>query len=142
MKKLILLITVLALLSACVPERPGPIEGTPVDIVKMYYNAWANKDYKTMYSLVSEGWKVMEPTARSEARFANNVGKFYLEAKGIRLVFASEQANTGSQSEVSAAIEVETRDGQFLLTNQTMTLRLKNNGWKLIHPYGEYTDLS
>ncbi|MEM2915990.1 MAG: hypothetical protein QXT19_01370 [Candidatus Woesearchaeota archaeon] len=143
MKKIIAVLLLLALLAACAPREPTPfVEGTPVEIVQKYYAAWGAKDYKTMYTLVSDGWKAVEPTAHTEESFAKYLNGFYKSAKSIRLVFASEQSNTGSQSTVSAAVEVETLDGRFLLSNQTLTLRLKDNGWKLISPYGEFTDLS
>jgi hypothetical protein len=95
-----------------------------------------------MYTLVSDGWKALEPTARTEQSFSRHIDGFFDKANGIRLVFASEQSNTGSEATVSVALEVETFDGRFLMSNQTLTLRLKDNGWKLIHPYGEYKDLS
>ncbi|MEM4240015.1 MAG: hypothetical protein QXM31_00725 [Candidatus Woesearchaeota archaeon] len=143
MKKIILFFLLALLLAACRAREQTPfVAGTPVEIVQKYYAAWGAKDYKTMYTLVSDGWKALEPTAHTELRFANHLGGFYKSAKAIRLVFASEQSNTGSQSVVSAALEVETMDGRFVLANQTVVLRLKDNGWKLIHPYGEFTDLS
>lgn len=142
--KRILALLFLTLLTSCMPaEQPTPfVEGTPVEIVQKYYGAWAEKDYRTMYALVSDGWKALEPTARTEKSFSSNMAGFFKTVNGIRLVFASEQSNTGSEATVSVALEVETLDGRFLTNNQTLTLRLKNNGWKLIHPYGEYKDLS
>lgn len=134
----------LVLLAACAPpDTPGPyVEGTPVEIVQKYYDAWAKREYRTMYNVVSDGWKALEPTARTFRDFASHQKGFFDHAKGIRLVFASEQYNTGSEAGVSVALEVATYDGRFLTTNQTVVLRLKDNGWKLIHPYGEFTDLS
>lgn len=144
MKRITVLLLFLALLASCAPaEQPTPfIEGTPVEITQKYYAAWADKNYRTMYALVSDGWKALEPTARTQKSFSNHMDGFFENANGIRLVFASEQSNTGSESTVSVALEVETLDGRFLMSNQTLTLRLKDNGWKLIRPYGEYTDLS
>lgn len=144
MKRIVALLLFLALLASCVPaEQPTPfIEGTPVEIVQKYYGAWAEKDYRTMYALVSDGWKSLEPTARTQKAFSNHMDGFFETVNGIRLVFASEQGNTGSESTVSVALEVETLDSRFLMNNQTLTLRLKDNGWKLIRPYGEYADLS
>ncbi len=140
MKRVGLIIAVLALLVACAPQPR--VEGTPVEIVQRYYAAWAQQDYRQMYALVSDGWKVLEPTAHTEKDFAAYVDGFYTKAKGIRLTFASEQSNTGNEATISVALEVETLDGTFLNTNQSLTLRLKDTGWKLIHPYGEYKDLS
>jgi hypothetical protein len=145
MKRFVSLLLVLALLAGCAPAEPQPtpfVEGTPVEIVQKYYGAWAEKDYRLMYTLVSDGWKALEPTARTEQSFSRHIDGFFDKANGIRLVFASEQSNTGSEATVSVALEVETFDGRFLMSNQTLTLRLKDNGWKLIHPYGEYKDLS
>ncbi len=143
MKRIIAVLFLLALLAACAPSEPTPfVEGTPVEIVQKYYSAWGDRDYKTMYSLVSDGWKALEPTGHTEKSFATYVSGFYRKANSIRLVFASEQSNTGSQAAVSAAVEVETYEGKFALANQTLTLRLKDNGWKLTSPYGEFADLS
>ena len=143
MKRVLLLLAVLVLVS-CVPEEPQTsfVEGSPAEIVEIYYDAWAARDYKTMYSLVSDGWKVLEPTAHTEEDFAAYLVGFYNKAESIRLTFASEQHNTGAEAVVSIAIETELKDGRFVNSNQDLTLRLKKNGWKLIHPYGEYSDLS
>jgi len=143
MRQLLVFVFLLLLVSCAPVQQPTPlVEGAPTEIVEKYYAAWAQKDYRTMYSLVSDGWKALEPTAKTEKSFARFFEGFYDKAKSIRLAFASEQSNTGSEAVVSAAVEVEAFDGRFLLSNQTITLRLKDNGWKLIHPYGEYTDLS
>lgn len=138
------MIALLVLLVSCTPApEPTPrVEGTPVDIVKMYYAGWSNQDYEAMYALVSDGWKELEPTARTLGRFERHMSGFFAKAEGIRSTFVSEQSNTGSEAVVSVAIEVETFDGRFLNTNQTLALKLKDNGWKLINPYGEYTDVS
>lgn len=140
MKKFIVLLLLLAVLAGCGPQQSLRVEGTPRDIVEKYYGAWSQKDYETMYGLVSDGWKRLEPTARSEGEFARFLDGFYNNAKGIRLAFASEQSNTGSEAVVSMALEVELNDGRFVTNNQTLTLRLKDKGWKLIHPYGDYVD--
>lgn len=139
---LLIVLVFLLVLFGCVPARSPRVEGSPVEIVQKYYDAWARKDYKTMYDLVSDGWKALEPTAHTYSDFANYMSGFYKSAKGIRLVFASEQSNTGGESVVSVALEVQTLDDQYITNSQTLTLRLKDNGWKLIHPYGEYKDLS
>ncbi len=143
MKRLLVILLVILLVGCAPVQEPTPrVEGTPKEIVQNYYAAWAQKDYTTMYALVSDGWKALEPTAHQEKDFAKYVSGFYDYARGARLVFASEQSNTGSEATVSVALEVEALDGRFLTNNQTLTLRLKDNGWKLIHPYGEYKDLS
>jgi hypothetical protein len=144
MKRVFVLVAVLALLAACVPKPPlSPyVAGTPVEIVKLYYSSWAKKDYHTMYNLVSDGWKALEPTASSERRFASYMGGFYTHATSIRLVFASEQSNDGREAVVSVALEVGMPNGKFANTNQTLTLRSKPAGWKLVHPYGEHKDTS
>lgn len=143
MKHILLCILLLAMLAACAPVQvaPGPkVEGAPVDIVKMYYAAWDGKDYAKMYGLVSDGWKALEPTAHTERDFARYMGDFWKKADGIRATFASEQANDGKEALVSVALEVATLDGRFINTNQTLTLKLRENGWKLVHPYGEHKD--
>ena len=143
MKRLFAFIAMLLMVGCSAPPEPSPfVAGTPVEILEDYYAAWAIKDYKTMYFLVSDGWKALESTAHTEEDFAEFLDGFYDNAKGLRLTFASEQYNTGSEATVSFALEVELYDGSFLNNDQTLTLRLKKNGWKLIHPYGDYADLS
>jgi hypothetical protein len=143
MKRALFLLLVLSLAS-CAPAREVTpfVEGTPVEITQKYFNAWAERDYGAMYDLVSDGWKALEPTAHTKKDFSKFVSGFYDHAAGLRLVFASEQSNTGSEATVSVALEVQLKDGRFATNNQTLTLRLKDNGWKLIHPYGEFKDLS
>ena len=136
-----LLVSLLFLASCAPAQLPTPrVEGTPVEIVKMYYAGWSNQDYAVMYDLVSDGWKDLEPTARTLGTFERHMQGFFSKAKGIRTTFVSEQSNTGTEAVVSVALEVETLDDRFLNTNQTLTLKLKDNGWKLIQPYGEYKD--
>ncbi len=140
MKRIVLLVLFVALLIGC--TKPVRLDGPPIEIVKLYYDSWSAKDYKTMYAVVSDGWKVLEPTAHNYEDFSKHLGNFYGNAKGLRVVFVSEQSNTGSESTVSAALEVELLNGRFIMTNQTVTLRLKDKYWKLINPYGEYRDIS
>ena len=143
MKQLLACIALIVLLTACAPVQitPGPkVEGKPVDIVKMYYAAWGSKDYAKMYGLVSDGWKALEPTAHTEQDFAANMAGFWKKADGIRATFASEQSNDGKEAVVSVALEITTLDGRYINTNQTLTLAMKGNGWKLVHPYGEHKD--
>lgn len=144
--KRLLVLAFLVMLAACVPQERAPespfVEGTPVEIIEKYYNSWAVRDYATMYSLVSDGWKVLEPTARTQRDFANHLNGFFEQAKGITIAEAVEQSNSGNEAVVLVTLEVESLDGKIVVDEQTLTLRLKQNGWKLIHPYGEYADLS
>ena len=145
MNKAVVCVLLLAVLAACSPAQiaPGPtVAGTPVDIVKMYYAAWGNKDYAKMYGLVSDDWKAVEPTARTQHGFTNYMASFFSKFDGIRAPFASEQSNDGTLAHVSVAVEIRMLDGKYVTTNQTVSLALKQNGWKLVQPYGDQKDNS
>ena len=146
MNKILACTALLVLLAACMPQERAPeapfVEGTPVEIIEKYYNSWSVRDYATMYSLVSDGWKVLEPTARTQRDFAEFLDGAFDITKGIKIVSAVEMSNSGNEAIVAISLETELMDGRIAVSEQTLTLRLKENGWKLIHPYGDFADLS
>src|SRR3990167_1946324 len=57
---------------------------TPEQVVILYFQAWNDEQYDVMYSLLSDGFKQIEPTAKTFADFKANMEKFYDTALGVR----------------------------------------------------------
>ena len=66
--KSIKFIAILIILMAC---SPGPDNFQPESVVETYYNSLNNKDYSTMYSLISDGFKRIDPFAKDLDTFEN-----------------------------------------------------------------------
>ncbi len=63
---------------------------TPEQVVSLYFQAWNDKKYNVMYSLISDGFKNIEPTAKSFNDFESNMEKFYDTALGVSIIEAKE----------------------------------------------------
>lgn len=117
---------------------------SPEEVVKQYFNAWANKNYPDMYAAISDGFKKIEPTAKDLRAF-----KSYVQSQGIEsanIVSIKEKSNDGSTSIVDYSVEFSLSNGKKTKFNGTFTLKYREGdiipGWKLIHPYGENIDIS
>ena len=115
---------------------------TPEQVVVLYFQSWNDEQYDIMYSLVSDGFKQIEPTAKTFEEFKANMEKFYDTALGIRLIEAKETYNTGQEAGIDYKIEITNKDDTKKEFSSTYTLKKRANGWKLIHPYGENIDTS
>ena len=113
---------------------------TPEQVVILYFQSWNDEQYDKMYSLISEGFKQIEPTAKTIEDFKANMEKFYDTANSIRLLDAKEEYGNDSEAGVSYKIEIENKDGTKKEFSSTYTLKKRINGWKLIHPYGKNID--
>lgn len=113
---------------------------TPEEVVILYFQAWNDEQYDVMYSLISEGFKQIEPTAKIFADFKSNMEKFYDTALSIRVLEAKESYRTDEEAGVDYKIEITRKDGTKREFNSVYTIKKKTNGWKLIHPYGENID--
>ena len=49
----------------------------PEHVVILYFQAWNDERYDVMYSLISDGFKQIEPTAKTFQNFKSYMGKFY-----------------------------------------------------------------
>ena len=116
----------------------------PEEVVRQYFTSWNNKDYPNMYATISDGFKRIEPTAKTLQDFKNYVKAQSIE--GVSITSVDEASNDG----ITATVDYRV---QFMLSDETTTpykgtFTLKNRqgdvirGWKLIHPYGENIDRS
>ena len=113
---------------------------TPEQIVILYFQAWNNKQYDAMYSLISEGFKQIEPTAKTFEDFKQNMEKFYDTALRVKIVEAKESYKTEKEAGVDYKIEITNKDGTKKEFSSVYTLKKRADGWKLIHPYGNKID--
>ena len=113
---------------------------TPEQVVSLYFQAWNDEKYEIMYSLISDGFKKIEPTAKTFEDFKANMEKFYDTANNIRLLDPKEEYQNDREAGVSYKIEIENKDGTKKDFSSTYTLKKRTNGWKLIHPYGKNID--
>ena len=93
-----------------------------------------------MYSLVSDGFKKIEPTAKTFEDFKSYMAKFYDTSLGVRVIEAKESYKNDKEAGVDYKIEITNKDGTKKEFSNTYTLKKKTNGWKLIHPYGQNID--
>ncbi|MDP3766311.1 MAG: NTF2-like N-terminal transpeptidase domain-containing protein [Nanoarchaeota archaeon] len=115
---------------------------TPEQVVILYFQAWNDEQYDVMYSLISDGFKQIEPTAKTFDYFKSNMEKFYDTALGVSVLEAKESYKTDNEAGVDYTIEITRKDGNKREFSSVYTLKKRTNGWKLIHPYGENIDTS
>lgn len=120
------------------PQNPDSLE--PGEVVAAYYSAFASRDYKIMYAVISDGFRQIEPTAKDYASFEQEMSKFYDTASSIRLVSVDEPQIDGDTATVGYKLEVVLLSGDVKPFTSAFTLRKRANGWKLIHPYGQNID--
>ena len=113
---------------------------TPEQVVSLYFQAWNDEKYDIMYSLISDGFKKIEPTAKTFEDFKAYISKFYDTSAGVNIVSAKEEYKNEKESGVNYKIEIIGKDGNKKEFNSTYTIKKRTNGWKLIHPYGQNID--
>lgn len=113
----------------------------PAEVVRLYYEAFDKKDYATMYALISDGFKEIEPTAKTYELFAAEMGKYFKSGKGIKVVEVKEPEVDNDTAVVGYKVMLQLNTGSREL-DSVFTLRKRHNGWKLIHPYGQNIDTS
>ncbi|MBI2541835.1 hypothetical protein HYV80_03950 [Candidatus Woesearchaeota archaeon] len=113
---------------------------TPEQVVILYFQAWNDEQYDAIYSLISDGFRQIEPTAKTFDDFKANMEKFYDTALGIRVLEAKESYRTDKEAGVDYKIEIINKDGTKKEFSSAYTLKKRTNGWKLIHPYGQNID--
>ena len=115
---------------------------TPKQVVILYFQAWNDEQYDVMYSLISDGFKQIEPTAKTFNDFKPYMEKFYDTSLGVSVIEAKESYKNEKEAGVDYKIEITRKDGAKREFSSTYTLKKRENGWKLIHPYGENIDTS
>ncbi len=118
---------------------PGATEA-----VKQYFESWGKKDWPNMYSVISDGFKKIEPTAKTLAGF-----KVYAESQNmsaVKILGLKEESNDGKTAIIGYSAEFTLSDGSKKEFSDKFTLKFREadviKGWKLIHPYGENIDTS
>ncbi|MBI2004321.1 DUF4829 domain-containing protein [Candidatus Pacearchaeota archaeon] len=115
---------------------------SPEKVVEQYFNSWNNKDYANMYAVFSDGFKKIEPTAKTLQDFKEYVDSQNIE--GIEIVNIEEKSNNGETAGVDYKIIFTLSNNQKSNYDGTFTLKYRKGdviqGWKLIHPYGENID--
>ena len=112
-------------------------------VVIKYFESWDHQDYGSMYSLISDGFKALEPTASTLDAFTT-----YAQSQGISNVnIISVKQVLGNENEATVDYNIEFIIGEKIIPfSGTFTVKYKPNdtqpGWKLIHPYGEHIDTS
>ena len=124
---------------------------TPEQVVILYFQAWNDEQYDVMYSLISDGFKKIEPTAKTFEDFKSYMSKFYDTALGVRVIEAKEAYQSEKEAGVNYKIEIIKKEASKREFSNAYTLKKKASnaseltrsqvtGWKLIHPYGENID--
>jgi len=117
---------------------------SPEKVVEQYFMAWDNKDYVNMYATFSDGFKKIEPTAKTLQDFKNYAGSQNIEE--VEIINIEEKSNNGEMASVSYEIIFSLTNGQKIPHEDRFTLKYRQGdviqGWKLIHPYGENIDTS
>lgn len=134
------LVALLFVLAGCA-EQSLEAE-TAKKIVVDYYTALNNKDYQTMYDLISEGFKQIEPTAATYKDFEAYMSKFFDTANGISVTSTNAVVVSSSEVVVDYVAVIELKNGGSKEFKSSFTVKKKPEGWRLIHPYGEKKDLS
>lgn len=135
---------ILILVLSCSSKQKKEQELTtlsPEQVVELYYMSLDSEDYATMYSLISNGFKTLEPTAKDFPTFKSSMAKFYESFTGVRINKVKETSNDGKKASVDYSIALFSADGTKEFKS-AFTLKMTPTGWKLIHPYGEHVDNS
>lgn len=124
-----------------IPATPQDVSIlTPEQIVTLYFQAWNDKKYDVMYSLISDGFKQIEPTAKTFDDFKLYISKFYETASGVEIVEANEAYQNEKEAGINYKIKIINKDNTKREFSSAYTLKKRANGWKLIHPYGQNID--
>lgn len=107
-----LVVTLLLLTTACAQQPSASETAIAEKIVVDYYTALNNKDYQTMYGLISEGFKQIEPTAKTYDAFSTYMSKFFDTAKSIRVESTKATSATPANIVIEYAAIIELKNGQ------------------------------
>ena len=117
---------------------------SPKEVVEQYFIAWDNKDYINMYATFSDGFKKIEPTAKTLQDFKDYAS--LQDVEKVEVINTEEKSNNGETASVDYDIIFTLSNGQKSNYEGTFTLKYRKGdviqGWKLIHPYGENIDTS
>lgn len=136
----LLLVISLLFLGACTKQQITSQTQAEKD-VRIYFEAWDKQDWKTMYSLISDGFKKIDPNAKTLANFEAFASSQGITSVKINLI--KEKISDGKQATVDYDV-IFIINGKTTPFQSTFTLKYKPKdqqpGWKLIHPYGNNID--
>ena len=95
-----------------------------------------------MYSLISEGFKQIEPTAKDLTTFQQEMSKFFDAATSIMVTSTSIRSETPTEVVVDYVALITLKSGTQQELKSGFTVKKKPEGWRLIHPYGKNIDTS
>lgn len=111
----------------------------PEDVVKAYYQARANKDYRTAYALISDGFKEIDPTAETYEKFQAEMSHSFSSINITNPVEIGPFSIEKDRAIVSYRLNFEHENGgPFRYSHKLMKAQ---SGWKILNPYGKYYDL-
>ena len=128
----------LFLFPAC-SSRPSLSALSPEEVVHLYYASLNERDYATMYSLLSDGFKRIDSQAQDVGTFSAYMQGFFHTATGIEVVSVHEASNDGKEARVDYG-PLRFGGEQNLSFISTYALKTQRDGWKLILPYGDNID--
>ena len=138
----LLFVISLLVLSACTKQQITS-QTEAEKVVRTYFEAWDSQDWKTMYSLISDGFKEIDPNAKTLVDFEAFASSQGITSVKINLI--KEKINDGKQATVDYDVTFII-NGKTTPFQSTFTVKYKPNdaqpGWKLIHPYGDNNDTS
>src|SRR3989344_1322199 len=105
----------------------------PEQVVILYFQAWNDKKYDVMYSLISDGFKQIEPTGKTFGDFQLYMDSFFETASEIKIIEAKQAYQSEKEAGVNYKIEITMKDGTKKEFENTYTPKKRENGWKLIH---------
>jgi len=128
-------------------EISQPTEYTikkPEEVVRQYFESWDKKDYPNMYATISDGFKIIEATAKDLNTFKTAVSSQPIT--GVKIIDSKEESNDGRTANIAYSVEFTLSDGGRQPFSDGFTLKFRQGdvipGWKLIHPYGPNIDTS
>lgn len=134
----------LVFLGACTSQEKTNFSQTQAEkVVKTYFEAWDSQNWKTMYSLMSDGFKKIDPNAKTFADF-----EAFVSSQGTTAVkINSIKEKFGDKNQATVDYDVTfIINGKTTSFQSTFTVKYKPKdqqpGWKLIHPYGDNIDTS
>lgn len=126
------------------PKQEDYKPSEPSKVVRQYFESWDREDWPNMYSVISDGFKKIEPTAKALSDFRQYVESQSI--KGVKILEMKEESNDSKTAVIQYKVEFTLSDGTKKEFSDKFTLKYREadviKGWKLVHPYGEKIDVS
>ena len=97
---------------------------TPEQVVILYFQAWNDEQYDVTYSLISDGFKQIEPTAKTFQDFKSYMEKFYDTALGVSIIEAKESYKNEKEAGIEYRIEIINKDDYKVIYSDTDSIAL------------------